>query len=197
VSLRIREEIRTRVSEEDLSRTLTNINFSNYKKHHIYNHNQFELFMCGIGAIYGKKITDKKGSISKSLSQIEHRGYSNYEIEVLKNCVLGCNRLQIVDKEKGKQPKANEDNTIFLVLNGEIFNFLELKKELLEKGHKFKSESDTEVLVHLWEEYKENMVKKIDSEMFAFFLYDEKEDTFFAARDPYGVKPLPLASFAT
>lgn len=144
--------------------------------------------MCGIGAIYGSNI--KKNSIKKSLSKIEHRGYSNYEIKNLDKCSLGCNRLQIVDRHNAVQPISNEDETVFVVLNGEIFNFKELTKELIKKGHKFSTNSDTETLVHLWEEYGENMVYKIDSEIFAFFIYDKKKSCFFAARDPYGVKPL-------
>ncbi len=149
--------------------------------------------MCGIGAIYGKKIKEKEFSIKRSLQLIEHRGYSLYETKVLDNCVLGCNRLEIVDRPKAIQPQTNEDESVFVVLNGEIFNYKELRAKLSEKGHKFKTNSDTEVLVHLWEEYGENMLKELDSEMFTFFIYDKNKDTFFVARDPYGIKPLYYA----
>ena len=145
--------------------------------------------MCGISAIYGKNIKNKEFSVKRSLQAVEHRGYSLYEIRVLDTCVLGCDRLEIVDRPRAIQPQTNEDETAFVIFNGEIFNYKVLRKELLEKGHKFKTASDTEVLVHLWEEYKEDMIDKLDSEMFAFFIYDKKKNSFFAARDPYGVKP--------
>lgn len=149
--------------------------------------------MCGIAAIFGKKIPKKEFWIKRSLDVIEHRGYSLNELMVFDNCVLGANRLQIVDRDNARQPLENEDSTIFVVLNGEIFNHEQLREELVKKGHSFRTRSDTEVLVHLWEEYKEDMVNKIDSEMFAFFIYDKKKNIFFVARDPYGVKPLYYA----
>ncbi len=149
--------------------------------------------MCGIGAIYGKKIPKKEFWIKRSLDVIPHRGYALNESMVFDNCALGVNRLQIVDRDNAKQPLENEDKTIFVVLNGEVFNHEQLREELTKKGHKFKTKSDTEVLVHLWEEYKEEMVHKIDSEMFALFVYDKKKNIFFVARDPYGVKPLYYA----
>jgi len=149
--------------------------------------------MCGIGAIYGKNIKEKEFSIKRSLQLVEHRGYSLYETKILDNCVLGCNRLEIVDRPKAIQPQTNEDESVFVVFNGEIFNYKDLMKKLSDKGHKFKTNSDTEVLVHLWEEYGEDMVKELDSEMFAFFIYDKNKDCFFVARDSYGIKPLYYA----
>ena len=149
--------------------------------------------MCGISAIYGKKIKDKELAIKRSLQLVEHRGYSLYEIKILDNCVLGCNRLEIVDRPKAIQPQTNEDETVFVVFNGEIFNYKELREQLLRQGHKLKTNSDTEVLAHLWEQYGEDMITKLDSEMFAFFIYDKNKDIFFVARDPYGVKPLYYA----
>ncbi|MDP3742233.1 MAG: asparagine synthase (glutamine-hydrolyzing) [Candidatus Micrarchaeota archaeon] len=149
--------------------------------------------MCGISAAYGKHLKNKEQFIRDSLALVKHRGYSLNEIKVLENCVFGCNRLQIVDRQNGIQPQTNEDGTVSVVFNGEIFNYNALQSTLSSKGHFFKTNSDTEVLVHLWEDYKEKMVEKLDSEMFAFFIYDEKNDVFFAARDPYGVKPLYYA----
>ncbi len=153
--------------------------------------------MCGISAAYGKQLKNKEEFIKNSLALVKHRGYSLNETKILDNCVLGCNRLQIVDRQNGIQPQTNEDGTVSVVLNGEIFNYKTLQRELLQKGHVFKTDSDTEVLVHLWEEYNEKMVEKLDSEMFAFFIYAEKNDVFFAARDPYGVKPLYYATDAS
>ena len=120
--------------------------------------------MCGIGAIFGNKIEEKDFSIKRSLEVIEHRGYSRYEIKSVDNAVLGTNRLQIVDRQNAMQPVENEDSTIFAILNGEIFNHKEIKKSLTKKGHNFKTDSDTETLVHLWEEYGESMFNKLDSE---------------------------------
>jgi len=148
--------------------------------------------MCGIGAIFGKSETLKE-DLKKSLSKIEHRGNELHESVVLDNCALGANRLAIVDRLSGKQPLTNEDKTIYAIQNGEIFNYKELKKDLKSKGHSFKTECDTEVLTHLWEEYGKEMINKIDSEMFAIVIYDKNKDLFFIARDPIGIKPLYYA----
>lgn len=145
--------------------------------------------MCGISAIIGK-VEDNEKKLKTSLSKITHRGEYNFEYHVFDNIALGANRLAIVDEKLGKQPQQNEDRTVFAVQNGEIFNYKELTKKLISLGHKFKSNSDTEVLVHLWEEYKEKMVFKLDSEMFSFIIFDKKDNQIFVARDPFGVKPL-------
>jgi asparagine synthase (glutamine-hydrolysing) len=150
--------------------------------------------VCGIGAVHGKGLADGERFIRKSLETITYRGFSLFEIAIFPNCALGANRLEIVDAPKARQPQTNEDGTISVVFNGEIFNFKELRSELIGRGHEFKSESDTEVLAHLYEEYGAEMVRRLDSEMFAFVLYDKKLDALFAARDPYGVKPLYYAT---
>ncbi|MFA6214672.1 MAG: asparagine synthase-related protein [Candidatus Micrarchaeia archaeon] len=124
------------------------------------------------------------------LSAIKHRGNSNYEIAGEGNCCLGANRLEIVDRSNGRQPKKSEDGKILAVLNGEIFNHRQLKEELEASGHKYQSDCDTETLVHLYEQYGIAMLEKLDSEMFAFAIYDVKNNSFFAARDRWGVKPL-------
>ncbi|MCX6778281.1 MAG: asparagine synthase-related protein [Candidatus Micrarchaeota archaeon] len=147
--------------------------------------------MCGIGAIIGKGSSESE--LRKSLSKIEHRGKNLYEMRTLDGCVLGANRLAIVDRARGEQPLSNEDETIFAVQNGEIFNYAELKKLLTGKGHKFKTDCDTEVLVHLWEEFGPKLIDKIDSEMYSFFIYDSRKGEYFAARDRIGIKPLYYA----
>jgi len=147
--------------------------------------------MCGIIGIFGNN--DSKKRAHQALEKIIHRGSNVFEVEFFENGALGANRLAIVDRENGRQPKYNEDKSMFVVQNGEIFNYKELKKELQSKGHKFQSDSDTEVLVHLYEEYGPEMVKKIDSEMFAFVIYDRENNNIYAARDPLGVKPLYYA----
>ena len=148
--------------------------------------------MCGIAAIFGKS-ESLRNDLRKSLEKIEHRGSRTHESLIFDACALGANRLAIIDIESGHQPMTNENKNIYAVHNGEIFNYQKLKKELIIKGHRFKTDCDTEVLVHLWEEYKTEMITKIDSEMFAFIIYDRQEGNFFIARDPLGVKPLYYA----
>lgn len=145
--------------------------------------------MCGIAAIFGESTTNKD-DLLKSLERIKHRGTDLYEYRVFDAAALGANRLPIVDRAHGQQPLTNEDETVFAVQNGEIFNHKQLRAELIKKGHSFKTDSDTEVLAHLYEEYREKMIDYIDSEMFAFVIYDKKNNEFFAARDRFGVKPL-------
>lgn len=145
--------------------------------------------MCGIGAIWGSS-TGKEATVRQMLSAIAHRGNSLYEIEETGDCCLGTNRLEIVDRGNGRQPMKNEDGSVLAAFNGEIFNHLQLKAELEAKGHKYKSGCDTETLTHLYEEYGEGMMDKIDSEMFAFAIYDRKRNSLLAARDRWGVKPL-------
>jgi asparagine synthase (glutamine-hydrolysing) len=106
---------------------------------------------------------------------------------------LGHRRLSIIDlSEAASQPMANEDGSIQLVFNGEIYNYRALRKKLLEKGHTFRSHSDSEVLVHLYEEHGEAMVEELRG-MFAFALWDENKKAMLLARDPYGIKPLYYA----
>ncbi|QLG50249.2 asparagine synthase (glutamine-hydrolyzing) [Natrinema halophilum] len=125
------------------------------------------------------------------LDWIEHRGpdeegrYLDRDAEIM----MGARRLSIVDLAGGSQPKCNEDGTISVVFNGEIYNHETLRESLERDGHRFESESDTEVLVHLWEEYGEAMVDHLDG-MFAVSIWDEATNTVFLARDRLGIKPL-------
>ena len=145
--------------------------------------------MCGISAIIGKT-ENKEEKLKISLSKISHRGEYLFEYKIFENVALGANRLAIVDEKTGNQPQENEKGNIFVVQNGEIFNYKELVGKLSSLGHTFRTGSDTEVLVHLWEEYKEDMISLIDSEMFAFIIYDKNAEEIFVARDRLGVKPL-------
>lgn len=148
--------------------------------------------MCGITAVIGN-YKNKEDFIKDSLSRVKHRGTNMYEYRVFKGGALGANRLPIVGRESGKQPLVNEDGTIFAVQNGEIYNYKELKTQLEENGHKFNTDCDTEVLVHLYEEYGEELIEKIDSEMYSLIIFDSNRGDFFVARDRFGVKPLYYA----
>jgi len=145
--------------------------------------------VCGITAIFGN-YADKGDFLHASLEKITHRGTNQFELKVFEKGGIGANRLPIVDRANGQQPLPNEDGSVYAVQNGEIFNYKELKKDLEKKGHRFKTDCDTEVLVHLYEEYGEEMMRHIDSEMFSFIIYDKKNNNFLAARDRFGVKPL-------
>lgn len=151
--------------------------------------------MCGVIGIFGKN--NPKNRAQQALEKITHRGSSTYELQYFPEAVFGANRLPIVDREFGRQPQSNEDHTIFAVQNGEIFNYHTLQQELRAKGHSFRTDSDTEVLAHLYEEYGPAMVTRLDSEMFAFIIYDKKTQAVFAARDALGVKPLYYAYDST
>ncbi|MEK6875356.1 MAG: asparagine synthase (glutamine-hydrolyzing) [Nanoarchaeota archaeon] len=144
--------------------------------------------MCGI---IGFNWEDNS-LLNKVLKEISHRGPDDSGKFTDKNISLGFRRLSIIDLSKdGKQPMSNEDGTIWIIFNGEIYNFKELRKELETKGHKFKSNTDTETIIHLYEESSslEECLKKLNG-MFAFCIYDSKKKVLFLARDRAGVKPL-------
>ncbi len=145
--------------------------------------------MCGITAVFGD-VKKKEEFVKTSLDKVKHRGSSLLEYELFDKGAFGTNRLPIVGRVEGRQPLHNEDETIFAIQNGEIFNYKKLRKDLEKKYHVFKTDCDTEVLVHLYEEYGEKMVDKIDSEMFAFIIYDAKKNNFLVGRDRFGIKPL-------
>ena len=120
---------------------------------------------------------------------IRHRGPDDEGFYTSGPVGLGFRRLSIIDLSGGHQPLANEDNTVWIVFNGEIYNYQTLRQELIARGHLFKTESDTEVIVHLYEEYGTECVQKLRG-MFAFALWDGVEKTLFMARDRVGIKPL-------
>ena len=146
--------------------------------------------MCGISAIFGKN-KQEIAQLEKMLKPIAHRGEKRYfnESADFGTCVLGMNRLAIIDRERAKQPISSSDGRYHIIFNGEIYNFKDLQSELKEIGYSFSTDSDTEVLVNGYAEWREKLLDKV-SGMFAFFIYDSKDNTFFVARDPFGVKPL-------
>jgi asparagine synthase (glutamine-hydrolysing) len=147
--------------------------------------------MCGI---CGKLTFDQHGTINPALvramlSTITHRGPDGEGIHISPQVGLGHRRLAIIDLNGGAQPLSNEDGTVWISFNGEIYNYLELREDLLRRGHQFRTKSDTEVIVHLYEELGENCVEKLRG-MFAFAIWDERKRTLLLARDRVGVKPL-------
>lgn len=120
---------------------------------------------------------------------IRHRGPDDEGFYIDGNMGLGHERLSIIDlSEAGRQPMTNEDSRFWIVFNGEIYNYLELRQELVGKGHKFRSHSDTEVVLHLYEENGTKCINRLNG-IFAFAVWDRQEKTLFAARDHFGVKP--------
>lgn len=146
--------------------------------------------MCGIFSIVNFNGEDVSEELLGVMSEkMLHRGPDDDGILINGNIGIGMRRLSIIDIEGGQQPISNETNDIHIVLNGEIYNYKELRRELIKQGHKFRSNSDVEVLVHLYEEYGCNLIDKLNG-MFAFVLYDQKNNTLWVARDRFGIKPL-------
>jgi asparagine synthase (glutamine-hydrolysing) len=147
--------------------------------------------MCGIA---GKLFHDpsarvEPGELQAMLQPMAHRGPDGRGIHLDRNVGLGHLRLSIIDLSTGDQPMTNEDETVWIVFNGEIYNYQELRHQLLVKGHKFKSNSDTEVIIHAYEEFGEDCVTRLRG-MFAFALWDSNRRRLFIARDRVGIKPL-------
>ena len=144
--------------------------------------------MCGICGKLSKAGVDPD-ELKRMNQVLAHRGPDDEGYYLKEHVGLGHRRLSIIDLNLGKQPISNEDKTIWIIFNGEIYNFRDLKWELEQKGHKFSTHSDTEVIVHLYEEMGERCVEKLGG-MFAFAIWDEKKKTLFLARDRLGQKPL-------
>lgn len=146
--------------------------------------------MCGIaGWQWDAKPADPRKILSDMAGRMIHRGPDDDGFYVDDRIGLAHRRLSIIDLNTGKQPQGNEDGTVQVVFNGEIYNFMDLRKDLVARGHKMATRSDTEVLVHLWEDHGPDMLGKIRG-MFAFAIYDSRDGTLFLARDRLGVKPL-------
>ena len=147
--------------------------------------------MCGITGIFdtkGKRSIDKN-MLSRMNDSQYHRGPDQDGLHIEEGVGLGHRRLSIIDISSGKQPLYNEDNTVVVVYNGEIYNFPELMQELQASGHTFRTRCDTEVIVHAWEQWGESCVEKFRG-MFAFAIWDRNKNTLFMARDRLGIKPL-------
>ena len=148
--------------------------------------------MCGIAGFIEKESSlaaEREALLDVMCKVITHRGPDEQGTAVEGRAALGMRRLSIIDLKGGQQPIFNEDNSIFIVFNGEIYNFQELRADLLEKGYKFKTHSDTETILHAYEEYGENCVEHLRG-MFAFAIWNKNDESLFLARDRVGKKPL-------
>ena len=146
--------------------------------------------MCGIAGWIGTAPDPAAAAVERMVAALGTRGPDDSAVWRGNALVtLGHTRLSIIDLEKSRQPMANEDGTVQVVYNGEIYNFAELRRELVARGHTFRTEGDTEVLVHLYEEYGAAMVERLDG-MFAFGIYDARRHAMLLARDRIGIKPL-------
>ena len=147
--------------------------------------------MCGIAGIInlvsGREIAGE--SLERMISVVRHRGPDGFGFYRDSRAGLAHARLSIIDLEGGKQPLSNEDGTVWITFNGEIFNYLELRQMLVDKGHRFATVSDTEVIVHLYEELGTECLRYLNGQ-FAFALWDKRSETLFLARDRMGIRPL-------
>jgi asparagine synthase (glutamine-hydrolysing) len=150
--------------------------------------------MCGIaGQVnFDRGEPVERETILRMARSIAHRGPDDEGFFIAGPVGLGFRRLSIIDLSGGHQPMCNEDETLWIVLNGEIYNFKQLRPELIRRGHRFKTESDTETILHLYEEHGVDCVKHLRG-MFAFAIWDERRKRLFAARDRLGQKPLYYA----
>lgn len=146
--------------------------------------------MCGIAGFYGD--INKKQSVSTlkhMLTRIKHRGPDQSGVYVSDYVGLGSVRLSIIDLSSGTMPISNQDNSLWIVFNGEIYNHMELREDLIQKNHSFKTRSDTEVILHLYEEYGPECLKKLNGQ-FAIAIWDKHKEELFLARDRVGIRPL-------
>ncbi|MBI5388873.1 asparagine synthase (glutamine-hydrolyzing) [Candidatus Woesearchaeota archaeon] len=143
--------------------------------------------MCGIAGIFG---TPEISTLEAIVSSIAHRGPDDRHLIQRGDVVLGHARLSILDiSENGRQPMSNPKGTVWITYNGEVYNAQSLREELQKKGYRFRSTTDTEVVLHLYEEHGPNFVRMLDG-MFALAIYDSRNNTLVLARDRLGIKPL-------
>ena len=148
--------------------------------------------MCGIAGIYryeGMAAGEERAAVRSMMDAIRHRGPDDEGMASFDRLVLGHKRLSIIDLEGGRQPMSNDDGSLCIVLNGEIYNYVELRDELASSGVIFRTNSDTEVLLRLYERYGVAAVEKLNG-MFAFAIWDEKKECLVLCRDRLGIKPL-------
>ena len=146
--------------------------------------------MCGIAGIARRYPTGvSPETLGRMAAAIRHRGPDGYGYYVGQRVGFAHVRLSIVDIAGGAQPMTNEDGQLVIIYNGEIYNHPELRRELEQLGHVFRTRCDTEVLVHGYEQWGSAMLQRLNGQ-FAFAIYDRREETIFIARDRFGVRPL-------
>ena len=143
--------------------------------------------MCGFCGFAGG-LLESEIALDRMMGKIIHRGPDSAGKYIDESIAMGFRRLSIIDLGNGSQPMANETDDIIITFNGEIYNYKELREDLLKKGHIFKNNSDTECLIHAYEEYGKDMLNKLRG-MFAFVIWDTKNEMLFGARDYFGIKP--------
>jgi len=145
--------------------------------------------MCGIAGFFHSHQPASEATLAAMLAAIVHRGPDDEGRFTSGGIALGMRRLSIIDLHTGHQPISNEDGSIWVVFNGEIYNYQELRRDLIAKGHRFRTNSDTETLIHLYEEEGPSGVERLRG-MFAYAIWDEPRQSLFIARDRFGKKPL-------
>ena len=145
--------------------------------------------MCGIAGFVLREGVAGLPAVRNMCDRIVHRGPDDSGYYVDGPCGIGMRRLSIIDLSTGHQPISNEDGTIWVVFNGEIYNFQDLRRELEHKGHKFRTHSDTETLIHLYEEDGVSGISKLRG-MFAYAIWNRKRQHLLLVRDRFGKKPL-------
>lgn len=144
--------------------------------------------MCGFVG-FTNRINQAEDVLRSMMEKITHRGPDSDGVYVDSEIALGFRRLSIIDLSGGDQPIFNEDNTLVLLFNGEVYNYQELRETLLAQGHKFSTHSDSEVVLHAYEQYGSSFVNQLRG-MFAFVIWDKQNQKLFGARDMFGIKPL-------
>lgn len=149
--------------------------------------------MCGIAGYFRRQEPADRALLGRMCDRIHHRGPDDTGMHLDGECAIGMRRLSIIDLNTGHQPIPNEDETIWVVFNGEIYNYQELRDELEAKGHRFRTNSDTEILVHLYEQEGPEGVRRLRG-MFGYAIWDAPRKHLFLARDRFGKKPLYYAA---
>ncbi|MFZ2620942.1 MAG: asparagine synthase (glutamine-hydrolyzing) [Minisyncoccia bacterium] len=144
--------------------------------------------MCGIAGVIGLEIAHKEAIVGNMVAKIVHRGPDDDGFFIDKYVGLGMRRLSIIDLSTGRQPVTTDDGKLLIFFNGEIYNYKELRAELVDKGVKFKTQGDTEVILRMYEMYGESMLTRLRG-MFAFCIYNTETKEVFIARDFFGIKP--------
>jgi asparagine synthase (glutamine-hydrolysing) len=146
--------------------------------------------MCGIAGVYDLRGDNRiqKETVIRMIEKIKHRGPDGTDTYIDYNIALGFVRLGLIDLDNGMQPIVNEDGNIILICNGEIYNYKELRYTMEQRGHRFRTHTDVEVILHLYEEYETEFLNQLNGQ-FAFAIYDKKKKKLFCARDQVGITP--------